>query len=210
MATKTVKGRTVDEAVQKALVELNAEKDQLIYDVIEEPQKGFLGLFGGKPAVIEVRLKPKTVDVAESFLLKTTELMGINVKVTHQKDGKHLSVDLEAIETEGQGKLIGKKGQTLDSLEHLTNLVVSSKQTADGSRIRLNAGGYREKREETLKQLALRVSKKATSTNEKVVLEPMPARERKVIHTTLANSKDVTTESQGNGSKRHVVIEPKK
>lgn len=103
-----------------------------------------------------------------------------------------------------------KKGQTLDSLEHLTNLVVAKHDTSDTSRIRLNAGGYREKREETLRQLAIRISQKAHTTKEKVVLEPMSARERKVIHTTLADSQIVTTESKGNGSKRHVVVEPKK
>lgn len=109
MATKTVKGRTVDEAVQKALDELHVKKDQLMYNVIEEPQKGFLGLFGGKPAVIEVRVKPKTEDVAESFLLKTAELMGLNVTVDHQRDGKYVALDLVTSESDDQGKLIGKK-----------------------------------------------------------------------------------------------------
>ncbi|KQL57279.1 MULTISPECIES: RNA-binding cell elongation regulator Jag/EloR [Bacillaceae] len=210
MATKTVKGRTVDEAVQKALDELNVKKDQLMYNVIEEPQKGFLGLFGGKPAVIEVRVKPKTEDVAGSFLLKTAELMGLSVTIEQQRDGKYVALNLVTSENADQGKLIGKKGQTLDSLEHLTNLVVANQDTSDTSRIRLNAGGYREKREETLRQLALRISQKAHTTKEKVVLEPMSARERKVIHTTLADSQIVTTESKGNGSKRHVVVEPVK
>ncbi|GAF16278.1 LOW QUALITY PROTEIN: RNA-binding protein Jag [Bacillus sp. JCM 19046] len=206
MAIRTVQGRTIDEAVQRAMQELNAQQDQLIYDVIEQPKKGFLGLIGTKPAVIEVRLKPSAQEIASTFLKETITRMGMEVELSETKKGKDLSIVIECPDQSSQGRLIGRKGQTLDSLEYLTNLALSQSDTPDFYRIRIDVGGYRAKREETLKELALRVSKKAKQSKEPIVLEPMPARERKVIHTYLANVKGVTTESKGAGHKRHVVI----
>lgn len=207
MAIRTVQGRTIDEAVQKAMQELNAPQDQLIYDVVEQPKKGFLGLIGTKPAVIEVRLKPSAQEIAYSFLKETISLMGMEVELSETKKGKDLSIVIECPDQSSQGRLIGRKGQTLDSLEYMTNLALSQANTPDFLRVRLDIGGYREKREETLRELALRVSKKAKQSKEPVVLEPMPARERKVIHTYLSNVKGISTESKGAGHKRHVVIE---
>lgn len=208
MATHTVKGRTIEEAVAKAMNDLNVEREQLVYDVVEQPNKGFLGIFGVKPAVIEVRVKPSSARVASTFLKETISLMGIEVELDEQKKGKDLTFNLLSVNETDQGRLIGKKGQTLDSLEYLANLAVVQAGTVDFARIQLDAGGYRKKREETLRELAVRVSKKAQQSQESVVLEPMPARERKVIHTALANEKGVKTESKGAGQKRHVVVDP--
>ncbi|WZY34831.1 RNA-binding cell elongation regulator Jag/EloR [Bacillus sp. FSL W8-1122] len=204
----TFKGRTVEEAVANAVQHLGTTEEQLVYEVIEQPQKGFFGLFGGKPAVIKAHVPPRSTDVARSFLEETISLMGLKAELSVEQVGKEAFFSLHTTEEKDQGRLIGRKGQTLDSLEYLTNLAASHSPSTDFVKVRLDAGGYRHKREETLKQLALRISHKAKTTKEPIVLEPMPARERKVIHTTLANDAGVQTHSQGEGAKRHVVVEP--
>ncbi|SDC69026.1 spoIIIJ-associated protein [Shouchella lonarensis] len=209
MVKHTVTGRTIEEAVSKALEELSVPKEQLMYKVISQPQKGLLRLFRPKQAVIEVEVRPQSADVAHSFLVKTLKQMNIEAKINVNQSGRRLQMILDASNEADQGRLIGKKGQTLDGLELLTNLATGHADGVNPVRVDLDAGEYRLKREEALKYLAFRVSKKVQTVQQPVVLEPMPARERKVIHMTLANEAYVKTRSEGEGSRRHVVVEPK-
>lgn len=200
-----VSGKTIDEAVEKAINELQTTKDRLSYRVVQEPQKGFFGILGSKPAMIEAHLLPDPVDVAFQFLEQTVALMKVNATLTKNEMGEHIVFNLSS--EEELGRLIGKRGQTLESLEYLTNLV-ANRQEGTYTRIELDAENYRERRKQTLEQLAERVAYKVKTTKERVSLEPMNALERKIIHTTLQRVEGVETVSEGKGLKRHVVIQP--
>ncbi|KGA96306.1 protein jag [Alkalihalobacillus alcalophilus ATCC 27647 = CGMCC 1.3604] len=205
MTKLTVSGKTIEEAISKALSELGTTKERLRYEVIEQPQKGFLGIIGTKPAIIEAYIKPDAVEMGLSFLKEMIEEIGFSVEIEKKEQGDYIL--FEIIGQEDMGRLIGKRGQTLDSLEYLTNLV-ANKQDDSYIRIQLDTENYRAKRREALEQLAHRVSRKVLRQKQKVVLEPMNAGERKVIHTSLQNVSGVDTYSQGKGSNRHIVIVP--
>ncbi|MEB1808245.1 MAG: protein jag [Bacillaceae bacterium] len=205
MKKVTASGKTIEEAIEKALVELNTTREKVELQVIEEPQKGFFGLFGGKPAVVEVELKPDSIQEARDFLNVLFEKMDVQVNIVVKTDSRETIFDLQG---EHIGTLIGRRGQTLDSLQYLVNLVAN--RNSDGFlRIRLDAENYRERRKQSLEQLAERLAKKAIQTKKTVKLEPMQAHERKIIHTALQNSKGIATYSEGQEPKRYIVINPK-
>jgi spoIIIJ-associated protein len=202
-----VSGKTVEGAIEKAVQELGTAKEQLTYRVIEEPKKGFLGFIGSRLAKIEACVKPDPVEEAFIFLQQLLEKMEVNVEVTkREKDGACL-FQLQGIDD--IGRIIGKRGQTLDSLEYLTNLV-ANRQHDKYVKIELDAENYRKKRKQALQQLAQRVGKKVRLTNQKTKLEPMNGIERKIIHSVVQGLPEVVTYSQGQGLNRHVVIAPKK
>ncbi|WP_088104606.1 RNA-binding cell elongation regulator Jag/EloR [Halalkalibacter urbisdiaboli] len=206
MSQLTVSGKTIEEAVEKAILELGTTKERLSYRVLEEPQKGFLGFLGSKPAKIEAYVKPDPVEEALYFLEETLEKMNIKANVS-----KSLKGDINKFEITGPedvGRVIGKRGQTLDALEYLTNLV-ANRQKESYLRIELDAENYREKRRQVLIQLANRVANKVRSSNEETKLEPMNAAERKIIHAALQKERGVQTYSQGQGANRHIIIAPK-
>ncbi|MFC0561288.1 RNA-binding cell elongation regulator Jag/EloR [Halalkalibacter alkalisediminis] len=199
----TVSGKTVEEAVAKAILELQTTKEQLSYRVLSEPQKGFLGIFGSKPAKIEARVLPDSVELAQTFLQTTVSLMGQETMITKTESNQRILFQL----TEGNdaGRLIGKRGQTLESLEYLTNLVCNRGEQKY-KRIELDIGDYRERRKQTLEQLALRVADKVTTQKKPLSLEPMNALERKIVHETLKSVKRVETKSEGSGVNRHIIV----
>ncbi|ARI75523.1 RNA-binding cell elongation regulator Jag/EloR [Halobacillus mangrovi] len=199
----TATGTTVEEAVQSALEQLQSSKDQVDVDVIDEGKKGFLG-FGTKPAIVKVSIKKNPVQDAESFILEVAEQMGAPVQVKTEVNNRDISMELEG---EKIAILIGKRGQTLNSLQYLAQLVVN-RESDQFYTVMLDAEGYRGRRKETLENLARRLAEKAVRTGREVKLEPMPSYERKIIHTALQNHKKVETDSDGNDPRRHVVIRP--
>ncbi|NJP38853.1 RNA-binding cell elongation regulator Jag/EloR [Alkalicoccus luteus] len=200
----TVSGRTVEEAVAAGLEKLEAEKHEVNVRVIEEAQKGFLGLLGGKPAVVELERRPDPVKEGLVFLRDVIDKMGVSasVKQEHRGDDLYFSITGSDI-----GVLIGKRGQTLDSLQYLVNLA-ANKHADEYVRIYLDAEGYRARRKEALETLADRLAQKAVRIRQEVRLEPMSAMERKIIHTALQNRGDVTTYSDGREPNRRIVIAP--
>ncbi|WP_096438028.1 RNA-binding cell elongation regulator Jag/EloR [Alteribacter populi] len=205
MKKVTVSGKTVDEAIEQALDKLSVARDEVEVHIVEEAQKGFLGILGGKPAVVEVKVKPDPLKEALTFLRETIQQMGVSASVTEEimKDGVYFNVSGEEI-----GVLIGKRGQTLDSLQYLVNLV-ANKNSQEYLRIVLDAEGYRQRRREALEKLAMRLGTKAIRTRQEVRLEPMNAHERKIIHTTLQSVKGVSTYSDGDEPNRRIVVAPK-
>ncbi|HBK84923.1 MAG TPA: protein jag [Firmicutes bacterium] len=195
-------GKTVEEAIMLALEDLGTTLEQVESEVIEEPSKGFLGILGGRPARVRVTLKPDALSLLEEFVQGVCERMGssINVEVSANDDG--VKVDLGG---QNLGLLIGKHGQTLDSLQYLAN-VVYNRNTDSRQRVVVDAGGYRERREETLLRLATRLADKAKRTGRRVMLEPMSAHERRIIHTALQNDSQIVTYSEGEEPYRKVVI----
>jgi len=198
-------GKTVEEAIEEALVILNCTRDQVEVEIIEQGAKGFLGL-GSKLAKVLVSKKNNPEKKAKEFLKEITTLMGLSVDIECELDDeKHLNIDLKG---SSLGVLIGKRGQTLDSLQYLINLVVN-KGDAPYVSVTLDTENYRQKRKETLENLAYNLAKKAKSTRRNVVLEPMNPYERRIIHAALQNDRHVTTYSQGEEPYRNVVISPK-
>jgi spoIIIJ-associated protein len=200
----TATGQTVNEAVESALKDLNTTKDKVNVRIVDEGKKGFFGLFGSKPAIVEVEVNDDPFTEAEKFLKNVIDKMGVDASIETIRQGNEVTFQLSGSKI---ALLIGKRGQTLNSLQYLTQLVANNK-TNQYVTIIVDAENYREKRKQTLQSLAERVAQKAIRTNKEVKLEPMPSFERKVIHTTLYKNKKVRTYSDGVEPNRHIVITP--
>ncbi|WP_318841584.1 RNA-binding cell elongation regulator Jag/EloR [Metabacillus halosaccharovorans] len=202
----TANGQTVNEAVEEALKQLQAKPDDVEITILDEGKKGFFGVFGKKPASVKVTLIHNPINAVQEFLVDVIQKMGINADVQVKQSGKVIKIQLSG---DKMSVLIGKRGQTLNSLQYLTQLV-ANRNSNHYLQIILDAENYREKRKETLKQLAGRLAKQAIHTSKNVSLEPMPSYERKVIHAALAEFKEIKTYSVGEEPNRHLVISPKK
>jgi len=226
----TASGQTVEEAVQSALKQLSMSRDEVEIEVIDEGKKGFLGLFGAKRAIVKIKEKSEEQEVveetsleertkvdqtkdlrlnvqeAEVFLKEVAHNMGVQVSVQSELEGNkatfQLSGDKIAI-------LIGKRGKTLNAIQYLTQLVLN-KHGRNFHSVTVDAEGYRQRREETLMELAQKMASKAIRIDGKVALEPMPAYERKIIHSALQDSTEVSTYSDGVEPHRYIVIKPSK
>ena len=194
-------GNTVKEAIEHALTELEATRDQVTIDIVNEPTKGILN-FGAKPAKIRATLKQDVSSAPETILKEMLSRMGIDAEVeSNFVDGStHLN-----ILTDSPALLIGKHGQTLDAIERLLNCIVN-KASLVKRRVFVNTEGYRERREERLIEMAHQVAEKVRYTDREVVLAPMSARDRRIIHVTLKADEVVSTYSQGDGEMRRVVV----
>ena len=206
---KEFTGKTVEEALECALSELNVTKDSIEYEVLEKESNGFLGLFNNKPAKISVKLKKKDLcELATAFLKNVLSAMDVKAEVNTSlnEEGDEISVDLAG---EDMGVLIGKRGATLDSLQYLVSLVVN-KESDSYIKIKLDTENYRERRKETLENLAHNIAGKVKKTRRSVTLEPMNPYERRIIHSCLQQDNYVETHSEGDEPFRKVVITLKK
>lgn len=200
----TASGQTVDEAIQSALEQLNTTRDQVDIDIIDEGKKGFLGLFGSKRAIVKVSITKNPIQQTEEFIKEVTTRMNVTVEVSTTVKGNHIIFEMHG---ENIALLIGKRGQTLNALQYLVHLALN-KDNKHFHSVTLDAEGYRGRRKETLESLALKMADKATRLNKKVALEPMPAFERKIIHSALQDQRKVSTYSDGIEPHRHIVIKP--
>ncbi|WP_449622066.1 RNA-binding cell elongation regulator Jag/EloR [Robertmurraya sp. Marseille-Q9965] len=205
MRQVTATGQTVVEAVKSALAQLETTEDRTEVSIIDEGKKGIFG-FGSRPAIVKVTVKIDPVEEARQFLLDVSEKMGVTANIEVKREGKQVQLLLSG---EKMALLIGKRGQTLNSLQYLTQLVIN--RFADQYlTVILDAEDYRKRRNETLIHLAERLAEKAQRTGQKVTLEPMPSYERKVIHTALMGNTRIKTYSDGVEPNRHIVISPNK
>ncbi|MCM1235468.1 MAG: protein jag [Ruminococcus flavefaciens] len=200
---KEYTAKTVNEALTNAVVQLETTSDKLEYEVIEKETAGLLGLFS-KPAIIRARVKDSLPDVAANFLKNVFEAMDISAEVEIELDELEnvMNIDMSGDE---MGILIGKRGITLDSLQYLVSLVVN-RNTENYVKIKLDTENYRERRRETLENLAHNLAHKVKRTHRPVSLEPMNPYERRVIHSALQKDKFVETHSEGDEPYRKVVI----
>lgn len=198
-----VTGKTVDDAITESLVRLGTVSEKIEYEVIEKGSSGFLGI-GSKPARIRVRKKATIEDYVYDFLNSVFTAMDLDVEIiiTKSEDEKNINVELKGNE---MGVLIGKRGQTLDSLQYLTNLAVG-KQVTEFVKVKIDTENYRKRRRDTLENLAKNIAFKVKRTKRSVSLEPMNPYERRVIHSTLQNDRYVSTHSEGEEPFRHVVV----
>ena len=202
-----ISAKTVNDAITEACQKLTVTSDKLEYEVVEEGSSGFLGI-GSKPAVIKARVKSSVEDTAKDFLKDVFEAMNLAVVVNVKYDEANNSMYIE-LSGDEMGVLIGKRGQTLDSLQYLVSLVVN-KNVDNYIRVKVDTENYRQRRKETLENLAKNIAYKVKRTKRPVSLEPMNPYERRIIHSALQNDKYVTTHSEGDEPFRHVVVVLKK
>ncbi len=198
-----VSAKTVSDAITEACQKLSVTSDKLVYEIVDEGSTGFLGL-GAKPAVIKACVKCSVEDSAKNFLMEVFEAMDlvVVVNVKYDEEEKTMDIDLSGDE---MGVLIGKRGQTLDSLQYLVSLVVN-KESEDYIRVKVDTEDYRQRRKDTLENLAKNIAYKVKRTKRSVSLEPMNPYERRIIHSALQNDKYVTTHSEGEEPFRRVVV----
>ena len=222
-------GKTVDDAITEACQNFTVTSDRLEYEVIERGTAGIFG-FAAKPAIIKARVfdpnapkeeAPKAVEVSteenkvsdnipaadpREFLNKVFEAMNMKVDVSVETVDNEMNIELSGSD---MGVLIGKRGQTLDSLQYLTSIVVNKGQK-EYIRVKVDTENYRSRRKETLENLAKNLAYKAKRTKNPVSLEPMNPYERRIIHSALQNDKYVSTHSEGEDPYRKVIITPVK
>lgn len=194
-------GRSVEEALRLALIELEATREQVEIEVLEEGSKGFLGL-GAKETRIRVSKKNSVIDIAKVFLMSVLKEMNIQADIEAELADDVLSISMAG---DDMAILIGKRGQTLDSLQYLVSLVVN-KDRDHYLRVVLDTENYRAKRKETLEALAEKLAAKVRKSRKNVILEPMNPYERRIIHSALQNNPNVSTKSEGDEPYRKVVI----
>ena len=202
-----VSAKTVDDAITEACQKFTVTSDKLEYEVVDEGKAGLLGI-GARPAVIKVRVKSSVDDKARDFLKEVFAAMDLTVICNVKYNEEESSMDIE-LSGDEMGILIGKRGQTLDSLQYLVSLVVN-KETENYIRVKVDTENYRKRRKDTLENLAKNISYKVKRTKRPVSLEPMNPYERRIIHSALQNDKYVTTYSEGDEPFRHVVVVLKK
>jgi len=199
-----VSGKTVDEALTNALLKLETTSDKVEYEVIDKGSNGLLSLFNYKPAKIKVRKKDNIEDLIREFLDNMFNAMNMAVKVDIVLNNEECTMDIE-LSGEDMGLLIGKRGQTLDSIQYLVSLV-ANKEKEKYLRVKVDTENYRQRRKETLESLAKNISYKVKRSKRSVSLEPMNPYERRIIHSALQNDKFVSTKSEGEDPFRHIVI----
>ena len=200
--------KTIDDAITEACQALSVTSDQLVYEIVNEGSNGFLGM-GAKPATIRAAVKVSSAtEKTEAFLADVFKAMGLEVhtETTYDEAGKMLSVDLSGDE---MGVLIGKRGQTLDSLQYLASLV-ANRESKEYVHVKLDTEDYRKRRKATLENLAKNIAQKAKRTHRPVSLEPMNPYERRIIHSALQGDRYVTTHSEGEEPYRKVIVSPKR
>ena len=195
--------KTVDDAITEACQKFTVTSDKLDYIVEEEGFSGFLGI-GAKADVIKARVKSSVADKAKDFLRDVFDAMDLTVVIDLKYDEENRNIEID-LKGDDMGVLIGKRGQTLDSLQYLVSLVVN-KDVEEYIRVKVDTEDYRKRRKETLENLAKNIAYKVKRTKRPVSLEPMNPYERRIIHSALQGDKYVTTHSEGDEPYRRVVV----
>lgn len=207
MNVEEFKGKTVEEALTAASVELGVVSSELKYEVLDKGSSGFLGI-GSKPAIIRVIKEQSLLEKTNEYLDKLFKAMDIPTEVQIQFDEESGMMDIN-LEGPDMGILIGKRGQTLDALQYLISLFVN-KESDSYIHVKLDTENYRARRKDTLENLAKNIAYKVKRNRRSITLEPMNPYERRIIHSVLQNDKYVATRSEGEEPYRKVVVYLKK
>jgi len=195
-------GKTVEDAVRAGLAQWGVAQDRVNVVVLEQPSKGLFGLIGAKEAKVELELLPDGIEEAIAFLKEVAAAMELTVSVERVDENDAVRINVTGSDL---GILIGRRGQTLDSLQYLTN-IVANRHSNHHLRIVLDAEQFRERRRQTLESLSERMAMKVIRSGKEIVLEPMTSQERKIIHARLQTNPKVKTYSQGDEPNRRIVI----
>lgn len=207
MKSIEIEGKTVEEALNKALLELKTDKHMVDVDILDQGSKGLFNVIGVKPAKVRVSLKYNYIEEARNFLANILKAMKIDAEINIEEDDDTLHINLNG---KNMGILIGYRGETLDSIQYLVSLVVNKAHELPHKRVILDTENYRSKREETLKGVAVKTANRVIKTKKSFKLEPMNPYERRIIHSALQANALVITHSEGEEPFRRVVIELKK
>lgn len=199
-------GRTVEEAIQSACQELGVRREEVDVEVLEEPSRGFLGILGTRAARVRVTVRPHKVELAKEFVSGLLANMGLKASLEVRGQGESRTIDIIGRDL---GILIGRRGDTLKHVEFLTNMACA-KGSGDVKRIVVDVGGYRKRREQRLEEMARNVARRVERTGKSVALEPMDARDRRIIHMALQKNSRVMSHSEGEEPFRRVVVSLKK
>lgn len=196
-------GRTEEEAIESALSQLGLQRDDVTVEILERAKSGFLGL-KSTPAVVRVSYahEESKADQVQSFIVGLLEKMDVAATATVTEAEEAINVVLESDEP---GAVIGRRGETLDAIQHLTNYVVN-RGSGTRRRVNVDAENYRERRNESLESLAHKMAEKAKKYRRNMTLEPMNSYERHVIHAALQEVEGVSTHSVGSEPNRRVVV----
>ncbi|MGM9566779.1 MAG: RNA-binding cell elongation regulator Jag/EloR [Clostridia bacterium] len=205
MKTLEKTGKTIDDAIDAAVAELGCSREDVTIEIITMPSKGIFGI-GAKPALVRVSLEDSATAYAMEFLNTIFKKFDLDVDIHPIEGEEFVTLDLVGKDL---GILIGRRGETLDALQYLTNLTVS-RHFEDRSKFILDVEGYRAKREETLERLARKLAERVKESGKNISLEPMSPYERRIIHTVLQSDEQVRTFSEGEEPYRKVVIAKKK
>ncbi|MGN0027555.1 MAG: RNA-binding cell elongation regulator Jag/EloR [Clostridium sp.] len=207
MKTLEMTGKTVNEALENALKNLNLTEDKVEYEVLDEGSKGFLNLIGTKPAKILVKVKRDYKEEARLFLRNILNSMKVQAEIRIREENDIIHINLTGPK---MGIIIGYRGETLDALQYLTSLVVNKDHNLPYKKVVLDTENYRKKREETLIRVAEKTAYKVKKIRRPYKLEPMNPYERRIIHSALQDNEYVYTFSEGEEPHRRVVIDIKK
>ncbi|MCY9657707.1 RNA-binding cell elongation regulator Jag/EloR [Paenibacillus chondroitinus] len=197
-----VTGKTIEIAVKAGLSQWQVSEDRVKIHILEQPSRGLFGFIGSKEAKVELELIPDPLEEAIAFLQDMFEAMKISITIDTSKDREGYQLNMSGSEL---GILIGKRGQTLDALQYLVN-IVANRYANSHFRIILDAENFRDRRKKTLEELALRLANRVIKSKKEVILEPMNSQERKIIHAELQGHPVVKTYSKGEEPNRRVVI----
>ena len=211
MEVRVMTARTVEEAIELALKELDVDRDEAEVEILSRGKSGFLGIGAelARVRVTKISGGGNAAALATEAVSKILQAAGVNVSRTlraaHDPEVGGPIIDLTG---EDSGLLIGRRGQTLQALQFLVNLIVR-KELGENVRVLLDVERYRQRRETSLRDMATKVAARVAQTNRSITLEPMPPADRRIVHTTLTDHPGVTTESTGVGDGRKVTISPK-
>jgi spoIIIJ-associated protein len=201
-------GKSVEKALDKALKKLNATVENVDIEILDAGQKGVLNIFGARDARIRVTKKNDSKgieEIADEVARYIMECLDISYRLFSESDDDATYINIETAGVDGL--LIGRKGDTLNSLQHLVGRIVSRKM-GGYQRLTLDVGGYLKNRQEILRQKAVKSAERARKSNREVQMEPMKASERRIVHVALTDQEGITTYTTGNGDMRKVCIAP--
>jgi len=207
MKSIEITGKTVEEAIQNGLKELNVTEDRVEVNIINEGSKGLFKLFKGKDAKVELIVKNDYKDDIKNFLTDILNSMDILAEIHITEENDVLNINLTG---PNMGLIIGYRGETLDSLQYLASLVVNKNNEGVYKKVTIDTENYRAKREETLKRLAGKIALTVKKNRKAVKLEPMNPYERRIIHSALQNDSSIITYSEGDEPHRKVIIDLKR
>lgn len=207
MKSIEVEGKNIEDALSKALKELDTTKENVEVKVLEQGSKGFFNVIGFKPAKIRVSMKYDYIKEARNFISNILKCMDIIADISIVEEDDIIKINLSG---KKMGLIIGYRGETLDSIQYLLSLIVNKKHDLPHKKVILDTENYRSKREETLKGVAIKSANRVIRIGKVLKLEPMNPYERRIIHSALQDNELVNTYSEGEEPLRRVVIEPNK
>ena len=196
-------GKSEEEVLEKVITEHKVDEKRVKIEMTEEAKEGFLGFIGTQPAKFKVTIYPDRAEIAEEFVKEIIKSINEEAEIKIDVEDNKMSVYIEGQEV---GNLIGKRGQTLNALQYLTNIVTNRYHGMDKLNVEVDVSGYKESRTRSLEELSMNLADKVLKTKRSIELEPMNSQERKVIHTTLKKKKSVYTYSKGEEPNRKVII----